>query len=201
MNNNAETTAAQPNPTQQQLLLGLAVAALRYGLEHGTVMPLNTADYEADLRAPLATFVTLKKQGQLRGCIGTLAAQRPLVEDVVYNTWQAAAHDPRFEPLRADELPDLHVSISILSPPQALTVTSEQELYEQLRPGEDGLIIEDGYNRATFLPSVWQQLPDPIDFVTHLKLKAGLSADHWSTTMRLQRYTSFEFGSAVSALA
>jgi len=198
---NRETPpAAHPNSDQQRVLLGLAVAALRYGLIHQTVMPLNTADYETDLRERLATFVTLKKYGRLRGCIGTLNAQRPLVEDVVYNTWHAATDDPRFEPLGADELPNLHVSISILSPPQAFSVISEQELREQLRPGRDGLIIEDGYHRATFLPSVWQQLPDPVDFVTHLKLKAGLSPDHWSASLKLQRYTSFEFGADVDTL-
>jgi AmmeMemoRadiSam system protein A len=199
MNSDARP-AAHPSAAQQQVLLGLAVAALRYGLLHQAVMPLNTADYDADLRTPLATFVTLRKYGQLRGCIGTLSAQRPLVEDVVYNAWHAAAYDPRFEPLQADELPNLHVSISILSPPQDLVVTSEQDLCKRLHPGKDGLIIEDGGHRATFLPSVWEQLPDPTDFVTHLKLKAGLAPDYWSTALKVQRYSSFEFGADVDTL-
>ena len=183
-----------PTAAQQSQLLGLACAAIRYGIINHTVMPLNTTAYETALQEPLATFVTLKKNGQLRGCIGTLKAQRPLIEDVVYNAWQAAAHDPRFDPVQADELQHLHISISILSPPQAFPVVSEKDLISKLRPGEDGLIIEDGYHRATFLPSVWQQLPEPIDFIHHLKLKAGLPANQWSGSIKVQRYTSFEFG-------
>jgi len=188
------TGPTHPTVAQQKLLLGLASAAIRYGIVHHSVMSLNTADYEMALQEPLATFVTLKKHGQLRGCIGTLTAQRPLVEDVVYNAWQAAAHDPRFDPVQADELRHLHVNISILSPPRAFPVASEADLISRLRPGEDGLIIEDGDHRATFLPSVWQQLPDPLAFIHHLKLKAGLPADHWSRSIMVQRYTSFEFG-------
>lgn len=192
--NNETANPAHPTANQQRQLLGLAGAAIRYGIVNHTVMPLNTADYETPLQEPLATFVTLKKHGQLRGCIGTLNAQRPLIEDIVYNAWQAAAHDPRFDPVQENELQDLHISISILSPPQAFSVTSEEDLIGKLRPGKDGLIIEDGYHRATFLLSVWQQLPEPMDFVGHLKLKAGLPGDHWSSTIKVQRYTSFEFG-------
>jgi len=190
-------TPAHPTDAQQRQLLGLALAAIRYGIVHDAVMPLNTADYEPALQEPLATFVTLKKHGQLRGCIGSLDARRPLIEDIVYNARQAAAHDPRFDPVHPDELQYLHISISILSPAQELSVTSEQELLDNLHPGEDGLIIEDGHHRATFLPSVWQQLPEPADFIQHLKHKAGFPPGYWSHTVKVKRYTSFEFGADV----
>jgi len=195
--NSDNIPAARPTAEQQKLLLGLAAAAIRYGIINRTAMPLNTQDYEAQLQEPLATFVTLKKHDQLRGCIGTLTARRPLVDDVVYNAWQAATHDPRFDPVQADELRYLQVNISILSPPQDLAVASEDDLLAKLCPGEDGLIFDDGYHRATFLPSVWQQLPEPVDFVNHLKQKAGLSPNDWSAGIKVQRYTSFEFGADI----
>jgi hypothetical protein len=191
---------SHPTADQQRQLLVLALAAIRYGIVQQSVMPLNTADYEIALQEPMATFVTLNLHDRLRGCIGTLTAQRALVEDVVYNAWQAAAHDPRFEPVGPDELQYLHISISILSAPQILPVTSEQELLDQLRPGVDGLIIEDGYHRATFLPSVWHELPEPADFVRHLKVKAGLSPGYWSESIKVQHYTSFEFGADAAEL-
>lgn len=189
-----------PSAAQQRLLLGLAIAAIRYGSVHDTAMPLNSADYDTSLQKPRATFVTLTKNGRLRGCIGTLTARLPLVEDVVHNAWQAAFHDPRFEPLRPDELQSLHISISILSPPQTCALSSEQELLDKLRPGKDGLIIEEGHHRATFLPSVWHELPEAAAFVEHLKLKAGLPRHYWSQSLTVQLYTSFEFGADVTDL-
>lgn len=194
----AESRPDQPTPAQQRLLLGVAAQAIRYGLTHQDNMPVSLDDYtgneDALLLEPRATFVTLKINEQLRGCIGTLSTLRPLIKDVAYNAAQAAFHDPRFEPLQVRELNALHISISILSPPENMQVTSEADLIEQLRPGEDGLIIQDGRHRATFLPSVWQQLPEPIAFVHHLKLKAGLTTDYWSDTLTVERYHSFEFG-------
>ena len=186
------------------MLLVTAAESIRYGLTHRDIMPLAGDEYSDGENTLLlekrATFVTLKINGQLRGCIGTLVPQRALIKDVAYNACQAAFHDPRFEPLQARELDTLHISISILSPPESMQVASEAELIEQLQPGRDGLIIEDGRHRATFLPSVWEQLPDPVAFVHHLKLKAGMATAYWSDTLKLERYDSIEFGEDASVL-
>ena len=117
------------------------------------------------------------------------------MEDVAENAFAAAFRDPRFPPLRPDEYPRLEYHISILNPPEPMTVTSEADLLQQLRPGVDGLVLIEGARRATFLPSVWEQLPDPRQFLAHLKMKAGLPADYWSDSLRFERYTVEEFGS------
>jgi len=125
----------------------------------------------------------------LRGCIGTLQAYRPLVEDVAKNAYAAAFRDPRFAALSAHEFAQLHYHISILNPTEALRVNNEAELLAQLRPGVDGLVLEDQHYRSTFLPAVWENLPQPKQFVQHLKEKAGLPASYWSETIRFERYT------------
>ncbi|ANB02031.1 AmmeMemoRadiSam system protein A [Ectothiorhodospira sp. BSL-9] len=141
------------------------------------------------LVAPAATFVTLHHQAALRGCIGSLEAQRPLVEDVAHNAWAAAFRDPRFPPLPASQADEIHLSISILGPAELLQVEGEAELLQTLRPGVDGVILHDGPHRSTFLPAVWEQLPDPVTFMAALRQKAGLPQRHWSNSLRLWRYT------------
>lgn len=138
---------------------------------------------------PAATFVTLTQRGQLRGCIGSLVAQRPLLEDLVHNARAAAFEDPRFPPLTEDELDRTQVEVSILSKPEPLHFRDEADALSQLRPGVDGVILEAGWHRATFLPQVWEQLPDPWAFLAHLKQKAGLAPDYWSDDLRLYRYS------------
>jgi len=124
-----------------------------------------------------ASFVTLTKYGQLRGCIGSLEPRRPLVLDVRENAVSAAFHDPRFPPVRPDELGVLDIEVSVLSPPQPLSYDGLDDLIARLRPGVDGVVIEHGWNRATFLPQVWEKLPDPHEFLQHLCLKAYLPSD------------------------
>lgn len=136
-----------------------------------------------------AVFVTLTENGRLRGCIGSLEAYRPLREDVIDNAVAAACRDPRFPPLAATELPRVKVEVSLLSPPEPLAVASEAEAWARVRPGIDGIVLEVGRHRATFLPQVWDQLPTPQEFFAHLKRKAGLPADFWSPDLRLSRYT------------
>lgn len=136
-----------------------------------------------------ATFVTLTQHGELRGCIGTLEAYRPLLQDVKANALAAAFHDPRFTPMREDELPHTALEVSLLAPPQAMTFRDEQDALSQLRPGVDGLVLQFGHFRSTFLPQVWEQLPKPEQFMAHLKHKAGLPADFWSPDFQLARYT------------
>lgn len=170
------------------LLLKLAGASIEHGLARGSAVNVDVASFPDELQRDGACFVTLYKNGRLRGCIGSPEAHRPLLTDVVQNAFRSAFHDPRFPNLTADEVPDLHVSISVLSPPSPMSIESEEDLLSQLRPGVDGLIIMDGAKRALFLPSVWEQLPKPEDFLNRLKLKAGMSADHWSDGFEAQRF-------------
>ena len=189
------------NEKQQQTLLTLAETAIRHALEHGTLLQVNPADYEEVLRQPSACFVTLQKKGQLRGCIGSLEANRSMVEDVIHNADAAAFSDPRFPPLLEDELSGLELDISLLTPAVEMHFASEKDLLSQLQPGIDGLIIEEGYRRGTFLPSVWEQLSLPEQFLQHLKLKAGLPANHWSENIRISRYTTQIFGTRIKKQA
>ncbi|MFA6015776.1 MAG: AmmeMemoRadiSam system protein A [Gallionellaceae bacterium] len=140
------------------------------------------------LQQPGATFVTLTLQGQLRGCIGSLLAYRELIDDVRQNALAAAFHDPRFPAVSKYELPEISVEVSLLTPPEPMQITSEQDAVMQLRPLQDGVILEAGIHRATFLPQVWEQLPDPIVFLAHLKNKAGLPTNYWSENVQLSRY-------------
>lgn len=147
------------------------------------------ANSEPWLSEPGASFVTLTRRGELRGCVGSVRAYRALSEDVWANARASAFQDTRFPPLAAHEFPEIRVEVSVLSPPEPLAPCSEDEARAWLRPGLDGLILEYGTLRGTFLPQVWQQLEDPRDFLGQLKVKAGLPRDFWSPEIRLLRYT------------
>lgn len=180
--------------SDRKALTDLAFASIRHGLEEGGSLPFQAGgETSQSLLAPGACFVTLKINGKLRGCIGSLEARRPLAEDVCANAHAAAFQDPRFTPVARDELANLELSISVLTPAQPLIFDTEQDLIEKLQPGVDGLILTDGGRRGTFLPSVWKQLPQATDFLRHLKLKAGLPADHWSDTVSIERYTTISW--------
>jgi len=147
---------------------------------------------------PGASFVTLTRQGQLRGCIGTLEANRPLGIDVRENAVAAAFRDPRFMPLSRAEFDDVRVEVSLLSPHEPLAVGSEKDALNVLRPGIDGVVFEYGHYRSTFLPQVWEQLPDPEEFLANLKRKAGLPVDFWAEQVRLSRYTVDKWKEAIA---
>lgn len=155
--------------------------------------PLPAVPENPHLRETGACFVTLEKSGALRGCIGSLTARRPLAEDVMHNACAAAFDDPRFPPLTSTELAQIKISISVLTPAAPFPVNSEAELLQSLHPGIDGLLLEERQHRATFLPSVWEQLPSPHAFFIHLKRKAGLPDNYWSPTIRFSRYRTIEF--------
>jgi AmmeMemoRadiSam system protein B/AmmeMemoRadiSam system protein A len=140
------------------------------------------------LTKPGATFVTLTQNGNLRGCIGSLQAHRPLDQDVRANAVAAAFSDPRFPPLKAEELARTRVEVSLLTAPQPMTFSDEADALRQLRPNVDGVIFIAGQKRSTFLPQVWEQLPQARQFMAHLKQKAGLPTDYWSSEVQLQRY-------------
>ncbi|MCP5419969.1 MAG: AmmeMemoRadiSam system protein A [Gammaproteobacteria bacterium] len=180
-------------PAERGILLDVARRSIASGLEHGCPLPVEPADYPEMLRPLRATFVTLEKAGRLRGCIGTLEAIKPLVEDVADHAFAAAFEDPRFPPLDKAEWPGMSLHVAVLSPPKALTARTEDELLKQLRPGVDGVILRLGARRATFLPSVWESLSDPYIFLAQLKQKAGLPLDFWSDEMRAERYTTESF--------
>lgn len=178
----------------RQTLLELARASIRHGLTHHRPLAVDPADYPPALRAERAAFVTLNRGGRLRGCIGHLEACQPLVQDVTDNAYAAAFSDPRFPPLTADELDGLEIHLSVLSVPEPVAVASEADLLARLRPGVDGLILDDGLHRGTFLPAVWDTLPRPAQFLGQLKLKAGLPLGYWSDQIRVARYTTESFG-------
>jgi AmmeMemoRadiSam system protein A len=145
------------------------------------------------LARPGASFVTLRTHGELRGCVGTLEPHRALAEDVIDNARAAALRDPRFPPLARRELDRLELHLSVLGPARELAAAGERELLAALRPGVDGLVIEEGERRATFLPAVWATLPDPREFLAQLRRKAGLPRDYWSPTLAFRRYEVEEF--------
>ncbi|MGZ0078945.1 AmmeMemoRadiSam system protein A [Methylomonas sp. YC3] len=180
--------------TSQNRLLALARQSIAHGLQTGRPLPVDLDAYPEELREIRATFVTLERRGQLRGCIGMLEAVRPLAEDVAENAFAAAFRDRRFPPLAAGEVADLDLHISVLSPAVALTFLSEADLIAQLRPGIDGIILQESARRGTFLPSVWEDLPNPTEFLQHLKQKAGLPAAYWSDKIQAYRYTTEMFG-------
>ena len=181
------------NAAQKQQLHEIAKNSIVNGLNKSEPINIELSDYDDDLQTKRATFVTLHKHGQLRGCIGILEPLRPLAEDIAHNAFAAAFSDHRFPPVSADEIDHLDIHISILATPEEISFSSEEELVSQLRPGVDGLIMQEGKQRGTFLPSVWESVTDRHDFLNHLKQKSGLPANYWSDTIKVQRYTVEEF--------
>lgn len=174
---------------EREQLAALARASIEKGLR-GERLAVRLEEHGPGLCRHRASFVTLKVEEQLRGCIGTLEAHRPLVIDVVENAYAAAYRDPRFPALTWPEFERLSLHISILSEPESLTFESEEDLLRQIRPGVDGLILSEGLRRGTFLPAVWQSVPEPREFLRHLKCKAGLPPEYWSASIRVARYTA-----------
>lgn len=165
----------------------LALARRAIAQQLGLIGP-GVASHER-LAQPGATFVTLRRAGALRGCIGSIEPLRPLGQDVQENAVGAALRDPRFDPLTAAEYAHVSVEVSLLSAREPIEAAAEEQLLRGLRPGVDGLLIEYGGRRATFLPAVWDALPEPREFLAALKKKAGLPSGFWSPELRASRYT------------
>ena len=174
----------------RERLTTLAYEAIEHGICHQRPIPVSTEDWPEELCATRASFVTLHKYDELRGCIGALTATLPLVQDVAEHAFDAAFKDPRFGPVTEFELGLLSIHLSVLSPPEPLTFGSEAELLGMIRPGVDGLILKERAHQGTFLPSVWEKLPDPKQFLRHLKQKARLGPDYWSDTIQIERYST-----------
>jgi len=164
----------------------LTIARSAIGAELGFRSATETK--HTALAQPGATFVTLKCSGELRGCIGSLKPLRPLGVDVRENAIAAAFRDPRFPPLAVVEFEATSIEVSLLSADERLDILDEDDLLARLRPGVDGLVLEYGRYRATFLPQVWESLPEPRGFLSALKRKAGLPGDFWSPDVNVSRY-------------
>jgi AmmeMemoRadiSam system protein A len=165
---------------EQRMLLEIAREAVAQAVRSARAPSLDLSQFPPRLREKGASFVTLLgPEGELRGCIGTVEAHSPLAQDVQRNAVSSALRDPRFFPVSVDELDDLQIELSILTPPQRLEYDGPDDLLAKVRPGIDGVIIEKDWRRATLLPSVWEKIPDPVQFLSTLCLKAGLSQNEW----------------------
>lgn len=182
------------NHDDRMTLLSLARESIRIRLLFDRDLSIDEAAFSHALQQTAACFITLKINDQLRGCIGSLEAHRALVSDVVHNAAAAALEDPRFPPLSLEEEAQIRIHISVLTTPTPLHFSSESELLSQLTPGKDGLIIQSGHYRATFLPIVWADLQDKVQFLTHLKKKAGIPQDIEVGKLEAWRYQTVSFG-------
>mgnify|MGYP001811808058 FL=1 len=182
---------------QQELpgveLLRLARGSIEHGLIHSEPLPVRPDSLPPAFAETRATFTTLRRNGELRGCCGTLEASRPICADVAHSAFQAAFRDPRFGPVVHGELEDIRLEVAVLSPLEPVAVASEADLLGQLQPGTDGLVILAGGRRATFLPKVWESLPDPGEFLAALRVKCGLQGDYWSEELQFERYRTVSY--------
>ena len=194
------TATARIADDDRASLVAAARASLAFGVENGRAPKASLAPgLSPSLAAMRASFVTLKIGGKLRGCVGSVAARRPLLLDVAANAYRAGFADPRFGALTREELEALTIDIAVLSTPRPVRFTDEADLLRQVRPDVDGLVLEDGDHRSVFLPSVWDRIPKPEAFVKELKRKAGLAPDHRSDELRVLRYTTERFGGGLRA--
>jgi AmmeMemoRadiSam system protein A len=167
---------------------------------HGQAGPVPVPQFETlpvQLLEPGASFVTLKRAGELRGCRGLLEPVRPLALDVWHNAWASAYDDPRFPPVGVSELPEIDIEVSLLSALERVLAETQEQLLGSLEPGRHGVLIALGPRRATFLPQVWKSLPEPSRFLAELKSKAGIPRDYWSPDIEAWRYTTHSLGESV----
>jgi len=193
----APERGAQFTPPERQQLLALARRALEESVRTGNLPEATLADLPPAARQPRACFVTLTKHGELRGCIGNLAPRQPLYQAIQENARAAALQDYRFEPVQPAELKDLRIEISVLTDPQPLAFSSPEDLLAKLRPHVDGVILHIGRQSATFLPQVWQKIPDKVTFLDHLAQKAGCAPGAWRQPgTRVETYQAEAFAEA-----
>jgi uncharacterized protein len=174
-------------PEERKTLLRLARQALESAVKGDLLAALDLKSLEPCLQEEGATFVTLYYKGELRGCIGSLEPCQALAEDVCEHAVAAALQDYRFPHVTPEELPDIHIEISRLTPPRLLEYENPGDLPGLLRPHIDGVVLMDGYRRATFLPQVWEKIPEPEEFLANLCYKMHASPDLWQRT-KLQVY-------------
>ncbi len=175
-------------------LLDIAQQSIRHGIVNGKCPNVEVLSFPHPMRTHRRTFVSVHTGGKLRGCVGSLAPNNPLIADVVQNAYRAAFEDKRFKPLAEEDLTETDISVSVLSTPRPITFKGEADLVAQIQPDTDGLILQDGDKRGIFLPVVWEQIAAPGEFLRNLKRKAGLPLDHWSDGIKVWRYTTESFG-------
>jgi AmmeMemoRadiSam system protein A len=179
---------------EKQTLLRLAREAMEHGVRGIKLPSIDRSTLTSTLREVGASFVTLTIKGALRGCIGTLDAYQPLAEDVREHAVAAALQDPRFPQVGEAELNKIRIEVSRLTTPQLLKYSTSADLLTKLRPQIDGVILKDGHRRATFLPQVWEKIPDPADFLDNLCAKMGARANLWrEATLQVYVYQVEEF--------
>jgi AmmeMemoRadiSam system protein A len=183
-----QVTAVPVQSADDAALGGALLARARNAIADAFSLPQAHEPTHPALRSPGATFVTLRRRGELRGCVGALTAVRPLADDVRLQALHAAFHDSRFAPLSREEFDDVEIEVSVLEPALPIAVRSEADACAQLKPGIDGVILEWRGSRVTLLPQVWRGLPEPREFLAALKGKAGLSPRFWSDDLKLWRY-------------
>jgi uncharacterized protein len=164
---------------EQKILLRLAREALERGVKGEEISALDLSSLPLSLSEEGSSFVTLTKGGQLRGCIGSLNPYQSLAEDVREHAVAAALNDPRFLPVRENELNGIQIEVSRLTRPVPLEYKDAEDLLSQLHPHVDGVILQDAFHRATFLPQVWEKIPDPAEFLDNLCYKMGIKHDAW----------------------
>jgi len=164
---------------QQDVLIKIARNAIDKATSLQPLPRIDLDNLPSSLQENGASFVTLTVNGRLRGCIGTLEAYQPLALDVQEHAIAAALEDPRFPKVQPSELHDIRIEVSVLTPKVPLSYSGPDDLLHQLKPGIDGVVLQDGFRRATFLPQVWDQLPEPEQFLSHLCRKMGAPADLW----------------------
>jgi AmmeMemoRadiSam system protein A len=178
---------------EQARLLDIARESIADGLASGRALQVDPSLMEENLQGRAAVFVTLTRSGELRGCVGSLQAVEPLAQAVATSAFNAAFRDRRFGQLRGEELDAIRIEISVLSEMEPIDADSRRALLDSLQPGVDGLLLEDGGYRSTFLPKVWEKISSAEEFLQQLLLKAGLGAGHWSNSLRFHRYHTFTF--------
>jgi len=179
---------------EQQLMLDIAREALTAAANQNSRPKLDVGALPPALQERRACFVTLNEDGELRGCTGTIVPRRTLAEEISVSAVHSALFDPRFLPVRNDEVPHIQIEVSVLTLPTRVQFSSPEDLIRQLRPGIDGVVLERGGNRATYLPQVWDRFPNAVEFLNSLSLKAGLAADAWRKPgMQVEVYQTVVF--------
>lgn len=180
------------NNQLKNIIYNTVISTIEYGIDYNTKPDItnytNNNEYSSELRKKIACFVSIKIFNKLNGCMGSLIATKPLINDLVDNSYSAAFLDNRFPPIIKEHLKNINIEISFLNHPKEIFFDSEQDLISKITPKIDGLIIIEGKKKGTFLPSVWKDLPQKKVFLAHLKIKAGLNKDYWSNNIKIFKY-------------
>lgn len=186
---------------EQAQLLVIARGSIESGLVANRPLDIAHSGIAGALTKRHGNFVTLTQRGTLRGCVGTIQGTRPLAQNIAVSAYNAAYRDTRFSPLSADEIDQTRIEISVLTQPEPIAAGTHEELLANLHPNEDGLLMENAGHQTTFLPKVWEKVPDPQQFVQQLMVKAGLPGDYWSETIRFHRYQTISFSESTTESA